>query len=153
MSAAEEHVHALTRRNESLEKKAAKLKARATAAAKHGIETGEIMLGAAIGGLLQGMAKDQEKGPRIAHIPADLALGIGGLALGAFDVAGDYSRDVANVSKGFLAAFATDFGHAIGVRKRTSGSFFPKKHAPGAIAAGAPNPQAMADTILKQMQG
>jgi hypothetical protein len=150
MAAAEEHVHHLTRRNESLQQKIEKLKAKGSKAAQHGVETLEICAGAAIGGLLQGMAKDQDHGPHIFHVPADLALGLAGLGLGAFDVAGDSSRDVANLGKGFLAAYATDFGHSIGQRKRLSGSYFPKKGAPAAIAAG--DPQAMADAVLQQMQ-
>ncbi len=150
MSAAEEHVHHLTKHNESLKQKIEKLKSKGAKAAQHGVETLEICAGAAIGGLLQGMAKDQDHGPKIFHIPADLALGLTGLGLGAFDVAGDYSRDVANLGKGFLAAYATDFGKAIGTRKRVAGSFFPKKGAPAAIASG--DPQQMANAILQQMQ-
>lgn len=147
-----EHVAHLAKRNESLQNKIDKLKAKGSRVAQHATETIEIMAGAAIGGALQGMSKDQEHGPRILHVPADLALGLAGVVIGgATDLAGDYSKDVANLGKGFLAAYATDFGHAIGTRKRATGSFFPKKGAPTGISGAAP--QQVADAILAQMQG
>lgn len=147
-----EHIAHLARRNESLQAKVDKLKAKGARVAQHATETLEILAGAAIGGALQGMAKDQEHGPRIAHVPADLAIGLTALVVGSgTDLAGEYGKDVANLGKGFLAAYATDFGHAIGTRKRVTGSFFPKKGAPHAIAGASP--QAMADAVLQQMQG
>jgi len=154
MAAAEEHVHHLVRRNEGLQAKIDKLKAKGSAAAKHGVDTLEIMAGAALGGLLEGMAKDQVRGPRLlGHIPADFGLGVAALAIGAFDVAGDYSNDVSNVGKGLLASFASSFGHSIGERKRVSGTFFPKTGllGPATKASGEPTPHQVADAILQQM--
>lgn len=151
MSAAEEHVHHLVRRNESLQAKIERLKAKGESVARHGVETLEICAGAAIGGLLQGMSKNPD-GPKLFHVPADLGLGLGLLVAGGLEVAGkEYSDHVSNLGKGFLAAYATDFGHAVGTRKKESGSFFHKSGK--TLSSGEASPQQMANAILQQMQG
>jgi len=144
-----DHVHTLVKRNEGLQAKVEKMKAKAQKVAHHGVETLEIMTGAAIGGVISGMAKNQEHGARIFHVPASLALGVSALCVGVgTELAGDYGKDVANIGKGFLAEFAADFGHALGSKKRLAGSFFPKK---GEKTLASGSPEQMADAILRQM--
>lgn len=158
------HVH---RRNESLEAKIRRLKDKAAHAAEHGVRTVEVIAGAGLGGLIQGMAKDPSVGAKIFHVPADLAIGASLKLCGLLELAGEeYSDHLANFGDGFLGAYFSDLGFSIGAKRKATGSFFgPKNTAalppgppPGlpvaapaqAVAAG--DPQALAAQLLQQMQ-
>ncbi len=149
-----EHVQHLTRRNDTLAQKIEKLKGRSAHVAKHAFTLLEVTAGAAAGGLIQGLAKDQSVGPRIAKVPADLGIGLALEFVGVLDLAGEeYSSHIANLGTGFLAAYFTDLGHAIGSRKRTTGHYFgPKATAALPAVSGDVSPQQMAEALLSQMQ-
>lgn len=116
------------------------------------ISAAEVFVGGVIGGIMQGMSKSPH-GPKIGPVPAELLIGGGMVALGALDIAGDTaSRHITEIGKGVAVAFGVDWGHAIGERKKVTGSFFEKHTAPHQIA-GAPSPQAMADALLAQARG
>jgi len=156
MTLTHEHVQHLAKRNSSLHAKVEKLKAKGATLTKHGVHLLEVTAGAALGGLLQGMMKD----PHLFRVPVDLGLGIGLNLAAALDVAGsEWSPHLANLGTGFLAAFATDKGFAVGTRKKTSGSFFGHGGPVGALPAGAPaavhgeiSPQQMAANLIQRMQ-
>ena len=149
-----QHVKHLVKRNDTLAQKVEKLKGRAAAVTKHGVHLMEVTTGAVLGGVIQGMSKDPA-GAHILKVPADLGIGIG-LNLAAFlDLAGEeYSPHLASLGAGFIAAYASDWGHAVGNNKRTTGSFFKKSAAalPAAGVHGEVSPQAMAEALLHQMQ-
>lgn len=152
-----EHVHHLTKRNDSLAQKVEKLKGRAASLTKHGVHLLEVTAGAALGGMIQGMAKDQAHGPHFMKIPADLGIGVALNLAGALDLAGEeWSGHLANLGTGFLAAYFTDVGHSIGARKRETGSFFPAKGSapqlPAAQVHGEVSPHQVAEQLLRQMQ-
>lgn len=152
-----EHVQHLTRRNDTLAQKIEKLRHKGAKLTEKGVRSLEVVAGAAIGGLIQGMAKDQVAGSHVFRIPTDLGLGIGLNLAGFLDLAGDeWSHHLNNLGDGFLGAYFSDLGHAIGNRKRTTGSFFPPKGAagalPGVVAQGAVSPDQMAAHLLHQMQ-
>lgn len=152
-TATEAHVHHLARRNDSLQTKIAKLQGKAAKVVSHSVGTLEVAAGAALGGLLQGMSKNKD-GARIFHVPADLAIGLGLNIAGHLDFAGkEWSSHLGNLGNGFVAAYFTEAGYAIGKRKRDSGHFFAKKSAPAplAAAAGEVTPQEMAERLLHQM--
>jgi hypothetical protein len=124
MALTHEHVHHLVKRNDSLMSKVEKLKSRGAALTKHGVQILEVSAGAALGGLLQGAMKD----PHVARVPVDLAVGIGLNAAALLDLAGhEYSHHLANLGTGFIAAYASEKGFEIGLRKKTTGSFFGPK--------------------------
>jgi hypothetical protein len=154
----QEHVHHLARRNDTLSQKIEKLKGRAASVTKHGVHLLEVTAGAALGGVVQGMSKDPN-GAHILKVPADLGIGIALNVAGLLDLAGEeYSPHLANVGTGFLAAYFSDLGFAIGKRKKDTGSFFPKHLGAGAgapsLAAvhGEVSPHQMAEALLQQMQ-
>ena len=148
------HVKHLVKRNDTLAQKVEKLKGRATAVTKHGVHLLEVTTGAVLGGVIQGMAKDQHAGAYILKVPADLGIGIGLNLAALLDLAGEeYSPHLASLGAGFIAAYASDWGHAVGNNKRVNGSFFKKSAAlPAAAVHGEVSPQAMAEAILHQMQ-
>ncbi len=146
-----EHVQHLTRRNDTLAQKVEKLKGRAASVTKHGVHLLEVTTGAVLGGVIQGMSKDPH-GAHILKIPADLGIGIGLNLASLLDLAGEeYSPHLASLGAGFIAAYASDWGHAVGNNKRTTGSFF-KKGAGSPSLAGEVSPQQMAEAMLSQMQ-
>jgi hypothetical protein len=161
-----EHVAHQHKQILSLKEKAQKVAERGAVIAKKAVTTMEVLTGAALGGVLQGLAKNQEKGARIGFAPLDLTIG-GALELaGLLNLAGkEWSPHVANFGTGFLAAWAVDKGHAIGTNKRLSGSFFRHASAPGAPAPGVPgaaaaiaahgtaSPQQVAEAVLANLQG
>jgi hypothetical protein len=156
MTMTEAHVHHLARRNDSLQQKIAKLQGKAAKVVSHSVGTLEVAAGAALGGVLQGMSK-KEGGARIFHVPADLAIGLGLNIAGHLDLAGrEWSGHLGNVGNGFVAAYFTEAGYAIGKRKRETGHFFQKKGTAAlpapAAAQGEVSPQAMAEALLHQMQ-
>lgn len=134
MTLTHEHVRHLAKRNDSLMTKVEKLKARGAHLTKHGVQILEVSAGAAIGGLVQGAMKD----PHVARVPIDLAIGVGLTAAAALDLAGkEYSPHLANIGTGFIAAYASEKGFEIGLRKKTTGSFFGPKIS---AAFGVPMP-------------
>jgi hypothetical protein len=147
----EAHVHHLARRNDSLSQKIAKLQGKAARVVGHSIGTLEVAAGAGLAGLLQGMSKSKD-GPRVFHVPADLAIGLGLQVACHLDLAGkEYSQHLGNVGNGFIAAYFTEAGYAIGKRKRETGTFFTKRLGAPATSSGDVSPQAMADALLAQM--
>ena len=152
-----EHVQHLTRRNDTLAQKIEQLRHKGAKITEKGVRSLEVVAGAAIGGLLQGMAKDQEHGSHIFRIPTDLGLGIGLNLAGFLDLAGnEWSHHLNNLGDGFLGAYFSDLGFSIGKKKRETGSFFAAKSSPAlpaAAAAGDVSPQQMAEALLQQMAG
>lgn len=158
-----EHVRHLHNQKQTLQQKIEKLKARGAHLTKHTVQAIEVFAGAAAGGVLQGLAKDQVTGARILHVPADLVIG-GGLALaGMLDLAGDeWSGHLTNLGTGFIAAYATELGYGVGKRKRESGKWLGAKTAAmlpavgvpaaPAVVHGAVSPQDVAQQLLNQMQ-
>ena len=158
-----EHVAHQHKQILTLKEKAANVAQCGAVYAQKAVTTLEVLTGAALGGVLQGMAKNQERGARIGFVLLDLTIG-GALELaGLLNLAGkEWSPHVANFGTGFLAAWAVDKGHQIGTNKRLGGSFFrhasaPAALAPGAAAAiaahGAASPQQVAEAVLANMQG
>jgi hypothetical protein len=132
--------------------------------ARASILSGEVMLGAALAGMIQGLHERKEGetgGAKIAGIPTDLLIG-SALAVGSmFEIAGEeWSPHIGHLGLGFLAGFANDFGFHMGENKRTKGHYF--AHAEPAkrqIAAPAPtktsgafDPQQMAESLLRARQ-
>jgi hypothetical protein len=125
----------IARRHESLSKRYENLKNKGAQLTGRLVRSGEVVAGAAVAGVLQGMSKSPN-GPRIAHVPADLAIGLGLEAVAAFDLFGsEWSHHAGNFGTGFLAAYFTEAGFVIGKRKRDQGSFFAPKGAPAALPA------------------
>jgi hypothetical protein len=147
----------IARRHETLSKRYENLKAKGAQLTGRLVKTGEVVAGAALAGVLQGMSKSPN-GPRIAHVPADLAIGLGLEAVAAFDLFGsEWSHHAGNIGTGFLAAYATEAGFVIGKRKRDSGTFFGHKATAVALPAAAPaavhgDAAAQAAALLAQMQ-
>jgi hypothetical protein len=139
----------IARRHESLSKRYENLKNKGAALTGRLVKSGEVVAGAALAGVLQGMSKNPN-GPRIAHVPADLAIGLGLEAVAAFDLFGDeWSHHAGNFGTGFLAAYFTEAGFVIGKRKRETGSFFGPKGAATGVHGDA---AAQAQELLNQMQ-
>lgn len=148
----QEHVQHLTRRNDTLAQKVDKLKGKAARVTKHGVQLLETLTGAALGGVIQGMSKDPN-GAHILKVPADLAIGVVLEVASVLDLAGEeYSSHLGNLGVGFLAAYASDFGHGVGLNKKETGSFFKKSGGAPALSSGEVSPQAMADALLQQMR-
>lgn len=151
-----EHVQHLARKNDTLAEKVAKLKAKGAKITGKAVRSLEVVAGATLGGVIQGLAKDQEAGAHILRVPADLGIGLGLNLAGFLDLAGDeWSHHLNNLGDGFLGAYFSDLGFHVGKRKRESGSFFkPKTQGalPSAAAHGEVSPQAMAEALLSQMQ-
>jgi hypothetical protein len=145
----------IARRHESLSKRYENLKAKGAQLTGRLVRSGEVVAGAALAGVIQGMSKNPT-GPRIAHVPADLAIGLGLEAVAAFDLFGEeWSHHAGNFGTGFLAAYFTEAGFVIGKRKREQGSFFaPRGSAalPPAPAAVRGDAAAQAAELLAQMQ-
>jgi hypothetical protein len=138
----------IARRHESLSKRYENLKAKGAQLTGRLVKSGEVVAGAAIAGVIQGMSKSPT-GPRIAHVPADLAIGLGLEAVAAFDLFGDeWSHHAGNFGTGFLAAYFTEAGFVIGKRKRETGTFFGAKGATAVHGDAA----AQAAQLLNQMQ-
>lgn len=144
----------IARRHESLSKRYENLKAKGAQLTGRLVRSGEVVAGAALAGVLQGMSKSPS-GPRIAQVPADLAIGLGLEAVAAFDLFGEeWSHHAGNFGTGFLAAYFTEAGFVIGKRKRDTGTFFgPKGAAPALPAAAAVHGDAtqQAQALLNQM--
>jgi hypothetical protein len=158
MAVTEQHLHHIAKRHESLSKRYEGLKAKGAKLTGRLVRSGEVVAGAALAGVLQGMSKNPA-GPRIAHVPADLAIGLGLEVVAAFDIFGDeWSHHAGNFGTGFLAAYFTEAGFAVGKRKRDSGTFFAGKvtaplAAPAAAAAAVHgDATAQAEQLLRQMQ-
>jgi hypothetical protein len=124
----------------------------------HGIlKTSVTFGGAVIGGVMQGLSKSPH-GPKIGPVPAELAIGGGllglSLVLTPSGEKGEHSpfAYLGALGKGIGYAWGVDFGHAVGQRKRDTGSFF-DSHGTKTIASGVPNPQAMADQLIRQAGG
>jgi hypothetical protein len=151
---AETTLHHIARRHHALSQRYENLKAKGAALTSRLVRSGEVVAGAAVAGVLQGMSKSPT-GPRIAHVPADLAIGLGLEAVAAFDLFGEeWSHHAGNIGTGFLAAYFTEAGFVIGKRKRDSGTFFGAKGGGGALPAAAVHgdPAAQAEALLHQMQ-
>ena len=149
-----EHVQHLAKRNDTLQEKLAKLKHKAAKATGTLVRTGEVIAGAALGGLVQGMSKDPN-GAHFLKVPVNLGAGLGLKLLEVLDIAGtEWSPHLGNLGDGFLGAYFSDLGHSIGVRKAKTGSFFAAKGA-GALPPGMGadvSPQQMAAMLAAQMQ-
>jgi len=155
MSVTEQHLHHIARRHDSLSKRYESLKAKGAKLTSRIVRSGEVLLGAGVAGVLQGMSKSPN-GPRIAHVPADLAIGLGLEAVAAFDLFGEeWSHHAGNFGTGFLAAYFTEAGFAVGKRKRDTGRFFGAAAVPAlpvaAPVAASGDPAAMAEQLLAQM--
>jgi hypothetical protein len=127
----------------------ASMKERGLRLAKAASSGVEVLTGAAVAGVIQGVSP----GKKIAGVPADLLIGglltVGGVALGHKDKRADH---LVNFGLGFLAGYANDFGAHIGDRKRVSGHWFPTKVAtPGLPAGGATPPKAAGQFDPTQM--
>ena len=155
MSALEEAHERLHRKNETLANALAKFKERGANIGRAIIHSGEVMAGAAIAGAINGqhVAKpgDKHKGPTIAGMPTDLAIGTGLMIAGALNAVGDeISPHLAAAGLGFLANFAGEWGHARGEARVRDGSWF--GHHQGALPAGKVsgeyNPTKMAEDLL-----
>ena len=148
-----EHVQHLARRNDTLAEKIAKLKHKGAKATGALIRTGEVIAGAALGGLIQGMSKDPN-GAHFLKVPVDLGAGIALKLAEVLDLAGtEWSSHLGNLGDGFFGAYFSDLGHSIGVRKAKTGSFFAAKN-PGQLGpgvAGDVSPQQMAAMLAQQM--
>jgi hypothetical protein len=137
----------------TLAEKAAKLKKRAGSIAGRGVRTLEVGAGAALGGLVQGMSKSPN-GAHIVKVPADLAIGLGLHLAGFLDLAGDeWSSHLNNFGDGFIGAYFSDLGFAVGKKKKETGSFF-TKGASGSLSTpaavhGEVTPQQMAEALLR----
>src|ERR1700729_597379 len=88
MSVTEDHLHHIAKRHDSLSRRYENLKSKGAKLTSRLVRSGEVMLGAAAGGVLQGMSKNPQ-GPHIAHFPADLAIGLGLEAVATFDLFGE----------------------------------------------------------------
>ncbi len=163
-----EHVQHLTRRNDTLSMKVDKLKGKAASITKQSVHLLEVTAGAALGGVIQGMAKDPTVGPHILKVPVDLGVGIALNLAAALDLAGsEWSSHLGNVGTGFLAAYFSDVGFKIGQHKVQTGSFFGKGATvpmlapgfaglPGGLppaVQGAVSPQEVANQLFQNMQG
>jgi len=156
MSVTEAHLHHIAKRHDSLSRRYENLKQKGAKLTSRLVRSGEVVLGAAAAGVIQGMSKNPQ-GPRIAHVPADLAIGLGLEAVAAFDLFGEeWSHHAGNLGTGFLAAYFTEAGFAIGNRKKLTGTFFGPKALPAAPAPAAAavhgDPAATAEALLHQMQ-
>lgn len=123
------HHHA--QRAERAEKRESRLRERGARVIEKIVRTGEVALGATIGGLIQGKAQTGMIGP----VPIDLGLGVIANGLAAADVFGDRaSEHLGNVGDGLIAAWGADLGHAVGARWKNTGRLF----GPGAPAIPPP---------------
>ena len=138
----------------------ARAKVRGARIARAGVLGGEVLLGAALAGVLQGHHTPKgpgDTGPKVGPLPLDFALGSTLVIASMFEVGGArYHEDVGHLGLGFLAGFANDAGHTFGARKRETGHWVAKR-APRELPAGKPtatkaagqfDPQAMAESLL-----
>lgn len=113
------HVTYLARQREALRERMARIVANKSKHKKQAIAIGEIALGSAIAGVVQGKAG--EGGAHILRMPASLVVG-GVLVAGGVIQAGEFSDHLINLGTGFLAEFAGNFGYGVGQRWHATGS-------------------------------
>lgn len=160
MSTALTHEHVAHERREKEREKGKRLSLVASAERRiHGIaKSGTAFVGGIVGGAMQGMSKSPH-GPKIGPVPAELAIGGALIALGTvLTPSGEKGAHspfayITELGKGVGLAWGVDFGHAIGERKRVTGSFFPNHDAPKQVSAGVPDPRAMAEQLIRQSGG
>ena len=142
--------HHSTQRAERAERRESRLKARGERVAEKVVRTGEVAAGAFLGGVLQGMGHE-----KLGPVPVDLALGLAGNAASLFGVGGHWAHDIGNLGDGFLAAFASDAGHAFGQRAKATGHLFGHGSSPAAPAGAPPavhgelDPRMVAQNIIR----
>jgi hypothetical protein len=141
--------HSATQRAERAERREARKQARGETVAEKILQSGEVLAGAALGGILQGLGHE-----KLGPVPLDLLAGLAGNVAALWGVGGKHAHDIGNVSDGFLAAFASDAGHAIGQRWKATGHLF--GHGSPASPAGAPpavhgelDPRMVAQNIIR----
>ena len=156
MSALEVAHERLHKKNESLSSALSKFKARGATLTRAAIHGGEVVLGAAIAGAINGQhvarEGDKHRGPTIAGMPADLTVGTVLTIAAGLDAVGEtWSPHLGALGLGFLANFGGELGHARGQAKAKSGSWFPKHEQgslPAAKTSGAYNSTQMAEELL-----
>lgn len=125
---ARNHVDHLLHRIKHLGEKLADMSDRGTVAkVKHGvIGTGEIAIGAMIGGVIDGRWGSREKGlPTFMHVPITLGTGLLLNIVGMSDVFGkEWSHHLCNVGAGVLANYFSHIGLHYGKRVQKSGEWF-----------------------------
>jgi hypothetical protein len=112
------HVTYLARQREALRERMNRIAANKNKHKKQAIAIGEIALGSAIAGVVQGRAG--EGGAHILRMPASLVVG-GALVAGGVLQAGEFSDHLINLGTGFLAEFAGNFGYGVGQRWHATG--------------------------------
>lgn len=126
------HTHA---QKETWRKRAQALAGKLEGATEKLLRTGGVAVGATLGGVIEGHA-----GPEGSHIlgtvPTNLGVGLAMNTLALFDAAGKHSEHIQNVGDGFLAAYFSSKGFAVGANWKATGKFSLLSHGAGALGAG-----------------
>jgi len=173
MDITEEHLHHMAKRNHGLWQKLESFKAGAARVTKNIVTPLEVGLGAWLGGVIHGKTMKSVDpvtgvtiGASIGPVPFELAAGLGVLAAGHFDLAGDkMSHHLENVGTGLVAAFASNKGYAFGERWKLGGfraaiqpwhhaaaPTLPAPAAPGAAAVHGDLSPAQMATVVETMR-